>query len=104
MLSCRGGGKLSRAVYLAPNPPGYQSKIILLILLILNLSEYQYVSIKNIIQVKFSCFLSGIVSYAKLQEWGQAAQGGLSSLHPPGYQSKIILLILHILNYLNVEM
>ena len=30
------GGKLSRPVYLTPHPPGYQSKIILLILLILN--------------------------------------------------------------------
>ena len=30
-----GGGKLSRPVYLAPHPLGYQSKIILLILLIL---------------------------------------------------------------------
>ena len=30
------GGKLSRAVYLDPHPPGYQSKIILLFLLILN--------------------------------------------------------------------
>ena len=31
-----GGGKMSRPVYLAPQPPGNQSKIILLILLILN--------------------------------------------------------------------
>ena len=30
------GGKLSRPVYLDPHPPEYQSKIILLILLILN--------------------------------------------------------------------
>ena len=37
MLSCRGGGgKLSRLVYLAPHPPGYQSKSIVPILLILN--------------------------------------------------------------------
>ena len=36
MLSCRGGGKLSRPVYLAPHPPGYQSKSIVLILLISN--------------------------------------------------------------------
>ena len=36
MLSCRGGGKLSRPVYLAPNPLGYQSKTILLIVHILN--------------------------------------------------------------------
>ena len=38
MLSCRGGGggKLSRPVYLAPHPPGYQSNIIVLSLIILN--------------------------------------------------------------------
>ena len=36
MLSCRGKGKLSRPVYLAPHPLGYQSKFIVLILLILN--------------------------------------------------------------------
>ena len=36
MLSCMGGGKLSRPVYLAPHPLGYQSKIILLSFLILN--------------------------------------------------------------------
>ena len=30
------GGKLSRPVYLAPHPPGYQSKSIVPILLILN--------------------------------------------------------------------
>ena len=30
-----GGGELSRPVYLDPHPPEYQSKIILLILLIL---------------------------------------------------------------------
>ena len=39
MLSCKGkggGNKLSRPVYLAPHPPEYQSKIILLSFLILN--------------------------------------------------------------------
>ena len=42
MLSCRGGGggggggKLSRAVYLDPHPPEYQSNIFLLSFLILN--------------------------------------------------------------------
>ena len=44
MLSYRGGGKLSRPVYLDPHPLGYQSKIILLIVLILkylNVMMYQ---------------------------------------------------------------
>ena len=36
MLSCMGGGKLSRPVYLDPHPPEYQSKSIVPILLILN--------------------------------------------------------------------
>ena len=36
MLSCMGGGKLSRPVYLAPHPPEYQSKSIVPILFILN--------------------------------------------------------------------
>ena len=45
-LQGRGEGKLTRAVYFAPVPPGYQSKIILLhvILLILkylNVEMYQ---------------------------------------------------------------
>ena len=58
------GGKLSRPVYLDPHPPEYQSKIILLSFLILKLSECDDVSIINIIQVKFSCFLCQIVLYA----------------------------------------
>ena len=64
MLSCKegGGGKLSRPVYLAPQPLGYQSKIILL--RFYKVSECDYVSIINIIQVKFSCFLCRIVLYA----------------------------------------
>ena len=33
MLSFRVGCKLSMPVYLAPNPPGYHSKIIVLIIL-----------------------------------------------------------------------
>ena len=44
MLSGRGvGGKLYRPVYLVPKTPGNQSKIILLILLILN-----YLNVKSI--------------------------------------------------------
>ena len=63
MLRCRDGSKLSRPVYLAPpHSLGYQSKIILLILLI-NLSDCEDVSILNIIQITFSCFLCRIVPY-----------------------------------------
>ena len=56
------GGKLSRPVYFDPHPPEYHSKIILLILHIL--SECEDLSIINIIQVKFSCFLCRIVPNA----------------------------------------
>ena len=57
------GGKLSRPVYLAPHPPEYQSKIILPSSSYFKLSECDDVSIINIIQVKFSCFLCRIVPY-----------------------------------------
>ena len=53
------GGKLSRPVYLAPHQTGYQSKIIVPILLIWTIWMWMY-----IIQVKFSCFLCQIVLYA----------------------------------------
>ena len=69
---------LYRPVYLASHQPGYQSKIILLILLILKLFDYEDESIKNIIQVKYSCFLCHIVPYAKLKVWGQAVHASLS--------------------------
>ena len=74
MLSFRGGGKLSRPVYLDPIPPMYQSKIILLFTLILNYSEYEDVSVINIIQVIFSCFLCRIISNATLRGGEQAVQ------------------------------
>ena len=62
MLSCRGGGKLSRPVYLAPTHLGI--KVILLCLYYHSqLSECKDVSIINIIQVKFSCILCRIVLY-----------------------------------------
>ena len=68
MLSCRdggGGGKLSRPVYLAPNLLGYQSKIILLSLLIsnyLNVKMYQlqtyFKSNSAVFFVRLFCLLS----------------------------------------------
>ena len=58
-----GGGKLSRPVYLAPHPLGYQSKIILLILLNLNYLNVKMYQLLNIIQVKFNCFLCCNVPY-----------------------------------------
>ena len=57
-------GKLSWPVYLAPHPPGYQSKIVFAKFSHFKLSECDDVSIINIIQVKFSCFLYLIVLYA----------------------------------------
>ena len=49
MLSCRGGGggKLSRPVYLAYHTPEYQSKIILVIILILNYINVRCINYKH---------------------------------------------------------
>ena len=69
MLSCRGGGKLSRPVYLIPHPP--------------ECSVYLVTGVGG--------KLSRPVYLAPPP-------------HPLGYQSKIVLLILLILNYLNVKM
>ena len=84
MLSCRGGGggvgwgAGCRGQFIlppSPRPPGCQSKIILLILLILNYWIW--------IQVKFSSFLCGILSYAKLLRWGrEAVQGSFTCPSP----------------------
>ena len=60
-------GKLSRTDYLAPRLPGYQSKNYFANSTYYKQSEYVDVSITNIIQVKFSCFLCCIVSNAKLR-------------------------------------
>ena len=95
MLSCRGGGKLSRPVYLDPHPPEYQSKNNFANSTYFKLSECDDVSIINIIQVKFSCFLCQIILYASLHGWGGG--GKLSrpvylAPHPPGYQSKVLCL------------
>ena len=58
------GGKLSRQVYLDPHPPEYQSKNYFANSTYFKLSQCDDVSIINIIQVKFSCFLCQIVLYA----------------------------------------
>ena len=70
------------------------------------LSECEDVSILNIILVKFSCFLVALFRIPSCR--GGGGGGKLSRLvylapHPPGYQSKIIGLILLILNYLVVK-
>ena len=62
MLSCRGGGKLSRPVYLAPTYLGIKVKCFAKSTYF-KLSECEDVSIINIIQVKFSCFLFSNVPY-----------------------------------------
>ena len=61
-------GKLSMAVYLAPDQPGYQSKIILLFLLILNylnVKMYQLKHNSGHIQLfslshSFTCLVAGV--------------------------------------------
>ena len=82
------------------HPPWYQSKNYFANSTYFKPSECGDVSLINIIQCKFSCFLCRIVSYAKLQGWGAVYLGP----HPPGSQRKNILLILLILNHLIVEM
>ena len=57
------GGKLSRPVYLDPHSPEYLVIFFFAMFSHFKLSECDDVSIINIIQVKFSCFLCYIVSY-----------------------------------------
>ena len=98
------GGKLSRPVYLAPHLLGYQSKIILLILLILIYLIVKMYQLKhNSIQIQlFSlsecsvCLVSGV--------GGKLSRPVYLDPHPPEYQSNFFLLILLILNYLIVKM
>ena len=63
MLRCRGGGQASRPVYLAPTHLGIKVKLFCKTTYF-RLSECEDVSIINIIQVKFNCFLCRIVPYA----------------------------------------
>ena len=98
------GGKLFRPVYLAPHPPGYQSKSIVPIRLILNyLNVMMYKNKHNSSQIQlFSlsdcslCLVAGV--------GGKLSRPVYLAPHPLGYQSKIILLILLILIYLIVKM
>ena len=98
------GGKLSRPVYLAPHPLRYQSKIILLILLILI-----YLIVK-MYQTKYNSSQIQLISLSDCSVYLVTGVGGKLSRpvyvdpHPPEYQSKIILLSFLLLNYLNVMM
>ena len=74
MLGCRGGGKLWIIKVKVDAHSTY-----------FNVSEYEDVSIINIMQVKLSCFLCHTVSYTWHQGCGQAVQGGLTCTNPPGY-------------------
>ena len=86
------GGKLSRPVYLDPHPPEYQSKIIFTKFSHFKLSECDDVSIINIIQVKFSFFLSDCSVCLVTGVGGKLSRPVYLDPHPPEYQSKIILL------------
>ena len=75
-LGCRGGGKLSRVVYLAPPPhliidssTSYDH------FTCFKLSEYEVESITVIMQVKWSCIPCHLVSYAWLQRRGASCSG-----------------------------
>ena len=64
------------------------------------LFESKDISISNIIQVKYSFILSRWFHIILVTGVG----GSLPCPHPPGYQYKIVLLVLFIFNYLNVKM
>ena len=98
------GGKLSRPVYLAPHPLGYQSKIILLILLILNYLNVKMYQFKTYFKSNSAVFFVGLFRILSYRGGGKLSRPVYLDPHPPEYQSKIILLILLILNYLNVKM
>ena len=88
MLSCRGGDKLSRPVYLPFTHLGIKVKLFCLFCLFL-LSVWEDSSIINIIQVQFSCFLYRIVPSAQLQGLGQAVHANLSPPSPLTWVSKL---------------
>ena len=96
MLSCRGWGKLSRPVYLAPpHPLGYRSKIILLILLI---SIYLIVKIVNLkhnsSQIQLIS-LSDCSVYLVTGVGGKLSRPGYLDPHPPEYQSNFFAKFSH---------
>ena len=98
------GGKLSRPVYLAPHPLGYQSKIILLILLILiYLIVKMYQSKYNSSQIHLIS-LSDCSVYLVTGVGGKLSRPVYLDPHPPEYQINFFLLSFLILNYLNVIM
>ena len=104
MLSCRGGGKLSMPVYLAPNPPGYQRKKIAYTTYF-KLSECEDVSIINIIQINSAVFFVTLFRMLSCRGGGgKLSRPVYLAPHPLWYHSKIILLSFLILNYLNVMM
>ena len=104
MLSCRGGGKISRPVYVAPHLLGYQSKIIVLITYF-NLSDCEDVSIfkHNSSEIQLFSLLDCSV-YLVAGVGGKLSRPVCLNPNLPGYQSKIILRSFLILNYLNVMM
>ena len=100
MLSCRGagggggggGGKLSRPVYLDPHPTEYQSKIILLILLILNYLNVKMYQFKTQFKSNSAVFFVGLFRKLSYRGGGKLSRPVYLDPHPPEYQSKIILL------------
>ena len=103
MLSGRVGASCP-GLFILTHPPDFQSKIILLILLILN-----YLNVKlyqlYIIEFKFSCFLCRIVLHAKLQGRGGASCPCQFILTPYHLSIKVIFFAnCTYFEYLNVKM
>ena len=87
MVSCRvGRGKLSRAVSLASFSPGYQNNYFASSTYF-KLSEYEEdVSVINMIQVKFSCFLCHKFHILSCKGGGKLSRA--INLPPPTWVSK----------------
>ena len=79
------GGKLSRLVYLAPHTPGYQSKFILLILLILNYLYVKMYQLKASFKSDSAVFFVALFRILSYRDgwWEQAIQASLSCPPPP---------------------
>ena len=86
MLSCKGGAKLSRPVYLSPHPPGYQKRFLFANSNNLKLSECKDVCIINIFKSNSTVFSDALFCMLSCKGEGQAVQATLSNPYPPGYQ------------------
>ena len=99
------GGKLSRPVYLALHSPGYQSKSIVPIMLILNYLIVKMYQLKKHNSSEIQLFsLSDCSVYLVTGRGGKLSRPVYLEPLPTEYHSRIILLSFLIINYRNVMM